>query len=172
MAKKTKIAVLGIGAVGGYFGGQLAEKYFNSEEIEIVFIARERSVKIIKEKGLKIITPQQEKTVFPYLISNNPKEIGQVDYLICCVKSYNLVESIAELKECIHSQTIILPLLNGVDAKNIIHSILPTATVWDGCVYIISRLTEPGVITEGGKIHSLHFGSESKDERLKKFNSI
>lgn len=172
MPKKTKIGILGIGAVGGYFGGQLAEKYFDSEEVEIIFIARERSVRIIKDKGLKIITPLKEKIVFPHLISNNPKEIGAVDYLICCIKSYDLAESIAEFKDCIHSQTVILPLLNGVDAKEIIQSTLPASKVWDGCAYIISRLTEPGVITEGGKIHSLYFGSENNDSRLTEFYKL
>ncbi len=172
MSEKTKIAVLGIGAVGGYFGGLLAERYLNSNEIEIIFVARKRSIKIIKEKGLKIITPEQEKIVFPNLVTDNPKEIGKIDYLICSVKSYDLEESIIALKDCIHSETVILPLLNGVDAKDIIYSALPNAKIWDGCVYIISRLTEPGVIHEGGKIHSLYFGSEKNDERLKQFNNV
>ena len=172
MPKKTRIAILGIGAVGGYFGGLLAEKYLNSEDIEIIFIARERTIKIVKEKGLKIITPQEEKIIFPHLVTDNPEEIGQIDYLICCVKSYDLAESLIPLKSCIHSQTILLPLLNGVDAKEIIHSVLPQANVWDGCVYIISRLIEPGIISEGGKIHSLYFGSLKSDEKLKHFHSI
>ncbi len=172
MPKKTKIAILGIGAVGGYFGGFLAEKYTSSNTIKIIFIARELSAKIIKEKGLKIITPLAEKVVFPHLISNDPKEIGQIDFLICCVKSYDLAESLIPLKKCIHEHTVILPLLNGVDAKDIILSILPKANVWDGCVYIISRLIEPGVIFEGGKIHSLYFGSASVDKKLKQFESI
>ncbi len=172
MSKKTKIGILGIGAVGGYFGGLLAEKYFNSEKIEIIFIARENSSKIIKEKGLKIITPSEEKIVFPHLVSHNAEDVGQLDYLICCVKSYDLEESLVQIKNCIHQNTIILPLLNGVNAKEIIHSFLPSATVWDGCVYIISRLTEPGVVSEGGKIHSFYFGSENTDERLNEFYSI
>ena len=170
--QKTRIAILGIGAVGGYFGGLLAERYLNSEEVEIIFIARERIIKIIKDKGLKIITPQEEKIIFPHLVTDNPAEIGQIDYLICCVKSYDLAESLIPLKNCIHSQTILLPLLNGVDAKEIIHSVLPQANVWDGCVYIISRLIEPGIIYEGGKIHSLYFGSVQSDEKLNKFDSI
>ncbi len=172
MPKKTKIAILGIGAVGGYFGGLLAEKYLISEDVEIIFIARERTIKIIKDKGLKIITPQEEKIIFPHLVANDPAEIGQIDYLICCVKSYDLAESLIPLKNCIHSQTILLPLLNGVDAKEIIYSVLPKANVWEGCVYIISRLIEPGIIYEGGKIHSLYFGSLQSDEKLNKFDSI
>lgn len=172
MSKKTKIAVLGIGAVGGYFGGLLAEHYLNSEEAEIIFIARERTIKIIKEKGLKIITPDSEKIIYPSLVTNDPTEIGQIDYLICCVKSYDLAESLRPLKNCIYPQTIILPLLNGVDAKDIIKSVFPNSNVWDGCVYIISRLLEPGVIQEGGKIHALYFGSEKKDEKLIHFNKL
>lgn len=172
MPKKTKIAILGIGAVGGYFGGLLAEKYLNSNDVEIIFIARERTIKTIKEKGLKIITHDSEKIIFPNLVTNDPNEIGQVDYLICCVKSYDLAESLIPLKNCIHPQTVILPLLNGVDAKDIIKSVVPNANVWDGCVYIISRLVEPSVIQEGGKIHSLYFGSEKKDEKLIHFNTI
>ncbi len=172
MSQKTRIGILGIGAVGGYFGGQLAEKYSNSTSVEIIFIARERSAKIIGEKGLKIITPTNEKIVFPHIVSNNSKEIGKLDYLICCVKSYDLAESLTELKDCIHNETILLPLLNGVDATEIIHSVLPDANAWNGCVYIIARLTEPGIVTESGKIHSLYFGSEQNDERLNQFNSI
>lgn len=172
MSKKTKIGILGIGAVGGYFGGLLAEKYLSSKNVEIIFIARERSANIIKEKGLKIITPTEERIVFPSLTTSNPKDIGELDYLICCVKSYDLAESFISLKQCIQNQTIILPLLNGVDAKEIIRSVIPTANVWDGCVYIISRLTEPGVVTESGKIHSLYFGNENNDSRLIEFYSL
>ncbi len=79
MSKKTKIGILGIGAVGGYFGGLLAEKYLNSKNVEIIFIARERSANIIKEKGLKIITPTEERIVFPSLTTSNPKDIGELD---------------------------------------------------------------------------------------------
>ncbi len=172
MPEKTRIAILGIGAVGGYFGGLLAERYLNSGDIEIIFIARERSVEVIRKKGLKIITPTSEKIVFPHTVSNDPEKMGRIDYLICCVKSYDLAESLLSLRSCIHSRTIILPLLNGVDAKPIIHSVFPKAQVWDGCVYIISRLIEPGVITEGGKIHTLHFGSEEKSEQQEIFNRI
>jgi 2-dehydropantoate 2-reductase len=169
---KKRIAILGIGAVGGYFGGLLAEKYFESDTVEIIFIARERTVIAIKKNGLKISTPHSQKIVFPDLISNIPSEIGKIDLLICAVKSYDLVESLIPLKECIQPETFILPLLNGVDATEIIHSVLPNTTVWNGCVYLIARLIEPGVIVETGNIHSLHFGSESVKEQLDQYESI
>ena len=157
----VKIAILGIGAVGGYLGALLAEKYSGSADTEIIFIARERTAGIIREKGLKLITPSGEKIVFPSLVTSDPAEAGRIDYLICCVKSYDLEESLAPFKNSITGDTVIIPLLNGVDARERIASVLPQAEVSDGCVYIISRILEPGVIKEAGNIHLFHFGSKN-----------
>jgi 2-dehydropantoate 2-reductase len=158
---KKRIAILGIGAVGGYFGGRLAKRYSGSDEAEIIFIARGANENVIRQNGIRIIMPTEEIIAFPDLISNDPEKIGKIDVLICSVKSYHLEESLIPLKRCIHPETLILPLLNGVDAKERIISIFPDATALDGCVYIVSRLIEPGVIRETGNIHSLYFGSSS-----------
>jgi len=173
MKGKTRIGILGIGGVGGYFGGHLASKYFDSDNIEIIFITRPFTEKIIKEKGLKLITPVNESIIFPALVSSDPNEIGALDYLICCIKSYDLEESLTSLKECINSKTIILPLLNGVDAKERIEKIFPSTEIIDGCVYIVSRLIEPGVVKESGNIHQLYFGTDKVPmSKLKKLEKI
>jgi 2-dehydropantoate 2-reductase len=158
MSKKTKIAILGVGGVGGYFGGMLAKKYAYSETYDIIFIARGASEKVIRDKGIKLITATEEITVFPDIVSNDPNIIGNIDFLICCVKNYDLEESLSPLKNCISNKTIILPLLNGVDASERILRIVPEAQVWDGCAYIISRLIEPGVVKVTGNLHSIYFG--------------
>jgi len=173
MSKKTRIAILGMGGVGGYFGGMLAKKYSHSDAYEIIFIARGASEKVIRDKGLKLITATEETTVFPDLVSNDAKIIGNINFLICCVKSYDLEESLTPLKDCISSKTIILPLLNGVDASERILKITDEAEVWDGCAYIISRLIEPGVVKETGNLHSIYFGSEAtSSDNLKSFEKI
>jgi 2-dehydropantoate 2-reductase len=173
LSQPVKIAILGTGAVGGYFGGLLAEKYFNSKEVEIIFITRPVTEQVIKEKGLKIISQSNEKVVFPNLVSSDPKRIGQIDLLICCVKSYDLEESLIPLSDCITSETIILPLLNGVDSKERILKLFPKNEVWDGCVYIVTRLIELGVIKDTGNIHSLYFGAASGSQnKLKQFENI
>jgi 2-dehydropantoate 2-reductase len=161
MPQKTRIGILGLGGVGGYFGGLLAAKYYHSAEAEVIFIARPATEKIIREKGLKLITPMSETIIHPDLISGNPEIIGELDFLICSVKSYDLEESLIPLSPCITTQTTILPLLNGVDAKERISKLMPRAEVLDGCVYIVSRLLEPGVVKKNGIIQSLFFGSES-----------
>jgi 2-dehydropantoate 2-reductase len=173
MTTKTRIAILGPGGVGGYFGGLLAEKYFNSENVEVIFITRAPTEKVIKEHGLRLITETSERTIFPALVTSNPGSIGPLDYLICATKSYDLEESLIPLKNCITSSTVILPLLNGVDAAERIRTIYPSAEVWDGCVYIVTRLIEPGVVKESGNINVLYFGSNTASaKRLKQFENI
>ncbi len=161
ISQKTRIGIIGTGGVGGYFGGLLADKYFQSNEVEIIFIVRPSTEKIIKEKGLKLTTPDFEKVIIPTLVSCNPEEIGELDYVICTTKSYNLEESILPLKNCITPETIIIPVLNGVDSKDRIENWFPENEVLYGCVYLVSRQIETGVILKTGNMHSFHFGSSS-----------
>jgi 2-dehydropantoate 2-reductase len=158
---KTRIGILGLGGVGGYFGGLLAQAYSNSESIEIVFIARGETQNNISQNGLKIITPQGDLTVFAKLVSNNPDAIGVLDYLICATKTYDIEESLGYLKKCIAKNTIILPLYNGVDATKRINKLFPENIVLQGCVYIVSMIVTPGVIQKVGPYEKLFFGSKT-----------
>lgn len=168
----TRIGVLGIGGVGGYFGGLLAAKYFDSSDIEIIFISRLETEKIINENGLKIITPEKEQVVFPDVVSNSTEEIGELDVLIVAVKSYDLLESISGISKSIERETIILPLLNGVDAKGKIEKLFPENLVLDGCVFVISKILERGVIKRIAGKGALFFGSNEKDKRLEQLHQI
>ncbi|MDQ3142756.1 MAG: 2-dehydropantoate 2-reductase [Bacteroidota bacterium] len=168
-----RIGILGLGGVGGYFGGYLAKKYFQYPDIEIIFITRSQTEKIIKKSGLTLITPTETNVIYPSMVTSDQNEIGILDLLICTVKSYDLVESLSSLKNCISEETIILPLLNGVDAKETIAVIYPKNEILDGCVYIVSRLIEPGIVKKSGNIQSLYFGSKSAPtEKLKQLEKI
>lgn len=156
-----KIAVAGIGGVGGYFGGRLARHYNTSDEVEVYFIARGDNETAIREHGLKVETPGSTFTAYPKLVTSDPSQVGEVDYLICSTKSYDLEQSITQLKPCIGKNTIILPLLNGIDSYERIKTIYPENEVWEGCVYIVSRLTEPGLVTVTGENNALFFGSNN-----------
>lgn len=167
---KTRIGILGLGGVGGYFGGLLAKAYFESNAIEIVFIARGETQKAIAQNGLKIKTNTGEMTVFPNLVSNNPAEIGELDYLICATKTYDIEESLATIKNCITQNTIILPLYNGVDATERIQKLFPENNVLQGCVYIVSMIESPGIIKKIGSYEKLFFGS--KTAVISKMNAL
>jgi len=156
-----RIGILGLGGVGGYFGGLLAKAYFKSDEVEIVFIARGETQKAIAETGLKIITDNTETIVHPKLVSNNPDEIGVLDYLICATKTYDIKESLLSIKKCIVPKTVILPLYNGVDAPERIQKIFPGNDILQGCVYIISMIFSPGTIRKIGFYEKLFFGSKT-----------
>jgi 2-dehydropantoate 2-reductase len=170
---KTRIGILGLGGVGGYFGGLLAKAYFKSDEVEIIFIARGETQKAIAENGLKIITDTTEIIVYPKIVSNNPDEIGVLDYLICATKTYDIKESLTSLKPCISSKTVILPLYNGVDAPQRIQKIFPENDILQGCVYIISMIFSPGTIRKIGFYEKLFFGSKTASvSRLNELQSI
>ena len=169
----TRIGILGLGGVGGYFGGLLAKAYYKSDDVEVVFIARGETQKAITENGLKIITDDSETVVFPKLVSNNPEEIGLLDYLICATKTYDIAESLLSLKQCITPETVILPLYNGVDAPERIQKIYPESTVLQGCVYIVSMIFSPGTIRKIGFFEKLFFGSKTASVyKLQELNSI
>ncbi len=169
----TRIGILGIGGVGGYFGGLLAKAYYKSDEIEVIFIARGETQKAIVESGLKIITDDSETVVYPKLVSNNPEEIGVLDYLICATKTYDIEESLLSLQQCISKETVILPLYNGVDAPERIHKLFPENDILQGCVYIISMIFSPGTIRKIGFYEKLFFGSKTASvSKLNELQSI
>lgn len=158
---KIKIAISGIGAVGGYYGGLLAGRYRDSEEVEIYFISRGENLKAIKENGLSVKNTFQTISAHPKQATDKPEEIGVVDYVFCCTKSYNLNENLDQLKPLIGPNTVILPLLNGADISERIQKVFPKNEVWKGCAYIGSRLIKPGRIEKFTIKDRLIFGSST-----------
>jgi 2-dehydropantoate 2-reductase len=164
---------VGIGGVGGYFGGLLAQKYAGGNEVEIIFLARGKHFKQIQAKGLKVIKGKGEFIAVPALATSNSVEAGVADFIFICTKSYHLEAAIEQIKPCIGSQTVLLPLLNGVDASERIKKILPEAIVADGCAYIISRIKEAGTVENTGNVQTIYFGMDNTvNERLQLLEKI
>lgn len=170
---KVKIAISGIGAVGGYYGGMLASCYQDSEDVDIFFISRGTNLQAIEENGLLIKRSIRKITARPKLVTDNPAEIGPVDYLLCCTKSYDLEDNIKHLKPVIGPGTVVLPLLNGADISDQIQKLLPEANVWKGCVYIGARLISPGIVEKFTIKDNFIFGQKGKDkERQIEFRAL
>ncbi|MEO6902801.1 MAG: 2-dehydropantoate 2-reductase [Bacteroidia bacterium] len=166
--QKTKIIIAGIGGVGGYFGALLARHFENNNQVEINFIARGKHLEEIKKNGLLALKGTDKIIARPTHATDNPAEIGLVDYIIICTKTYDLETIIQQLKPCISNDTCIIPLLNGVNNKEVIKRSVPNGLVVDGCAYIIARLTAPGVIENIGNIQQLHFGIDNdENEKLR-----
>jgi 2-dehydropantoate 2-reductase len=170
---KLKIAFLGLGGVGGYFGAKLARTYVSSSDVEVIFLAREKTAEIIAKNGIQLITPEEKFTAHPHLVTSNATEAGIVDFLICSVKSYDLEESLAHFAECIGPETVILPLQNGIDAPERIQSLFPQTSVWQGCVYIVARRISPGIVEETAAIHKMFFGAApAENHKVKQLYDI
>lgn len=170
---KIKIAVLGVGGVGGYFGGKLAARYTNSDQAEVIFFARGASAEAIQRHGLRLITNGSEQIVHPTLTTSDPQALREADFILCCVKSFDLEPSLQMIASHIEPCTVVLPLLNGFDAAERARRILPNSEVWEGCVYVVARLTEPGVVRQVGAIEEFHFGSPTAlDQRIEKLAAL
>jgi 2-dehydropantoate 2-reductase len=173
MQTKKRIAVLGIGGVGGYFGGYLARHYERSGTIQIIFIARGDNKTALKSKGINLQTPEENFVAYPKLTSSDPSEIGTIDYLLCCTKMYDLEQSIRQYMPCIKNETVLVSLVNGVEGAATIKRLCPENEVLEGGAYIISGLVEPGVISKTSKFAKIFFGTtDLKTNRQAKLAKI
>ncbi len=156
-----KIAIMGMGGVGGYYGGKLAAHYAGSPEHQIYFIARGSHLQEIREKGLTVVTPDSLIKAVPAGATDTPAELGPMDLVLLCVKTYHLEEAARSLSGSIHANTVVIPLSNGVANAEILRRILRKGIILNGCVYISSHIAKPGVVEQTGGSCRLVFGPEN-----------
>jgi 2-dehydropantoate 2-reductase len=164
-----RICIVGIGGVGGYFGGKLAREYGQSGQHEIIFIARGEHLSAIKKNGLKLFTKEGDYVVKPTLATDNPADAGVFDLVFFCVKSYSLKSSAKLVSNNINKDTVVIPLLNGVDIADRLRSILPAASIVHGCVYISSFIEKPGVVRQAGGACKLILGTDEQSVKQYKY---
>lgn len=159
---KTKIVFVGIGGVGGYYGGLVSHHAENNPDIAVCFVARGANLEAIREKGLQVSDEHRRFVTHPAIATDKVEEIGKADYIVLATKSYDLDATMLQIKPMVSPGTIILPLLNGIDNTARLRAYFPDNEVWYGCVYIITRLIAPGIIEDSGNVHFMHFGHEKK----------
>src|SRR5690606_14907589 len=112
----TNIAIIGLGGVGGYFGFKLALTYREDNEDDITFVARTATYEIVRQRGLTLISPEHPKSYSkPKVLLPSVSELYKADLIIICVKEYDLESVCQQLKEKVNEDTVILPLMNGVN---------------------------------------------------------
>lgn len=156
-----KIAVVGLGGVGGYFGGKVALKCAGSSDHGVAFIARGAHLAAIREQGLLLRTVEGESRIVPDLATDAPAAAGPCDLILVCVKEYSLNEAAAAMAPLLHADTVVLPLLNGVDISERLKALLPRGRILSGCVYISAFIESPGVVRQVGGSCQLFFGPDS-----------
>ena len=166
-----RIGIIGIGGVGGYYGGKLALKYTGRSKHEVLFYARGAHLAAIRRDGLKLVTVDGEFIVRPAQATDNPAEMGPLDLAIFCTKSYGLEDAARAIAGNLSSDSIVLPLLNGVDITDRLRTVLPRGTVLYGGVFISSAIQGPGVVKQMGGTGQLFFGPADPAD-VEKFRPI
>lgn len=144
-----KIAIIGLGGVGGYLGAHLAHHYKNTDT-NIYFFARGSHAEAIRKDGLKLIHTEGEIIAHPTAVIEPQEEAPKMDYVFVCVKSYAIGALKERLSQITIPRTIIIPFMNGVNGREELMNILPQNEILDGCVFIMSHIEKSGVIVENG----------------------
>jgi 2-dehydropantoate 2-reductase len=166
----VRIGIIGIGGVGGYFGGKLAREYGQSGNHKIIFIARGEHLQEIQKNGLQLFTREGDYIAKPTLATDNSAEAGIFDLVFFCTKSYSLESSAQKFSANINKNTVVIPLLNGVNSAQRLRAVLPEADVVSGSVYIISSIEKPGVVRQKDGACRLMFGID--DESTQRYQYI
>lgn len=169
----VKVLIVGLGGVGGFYGGLLAKQFAEDESVNICFLARGENLKVIQEHGLRVNSKDYNFISKPGLITSNVEEIGVVDYIVLSTKDYDLQNTVLQIAPCIGKNTVLLPLLNGVKAFESLQVAYSENEVWKGCTYIVSRLIAPGVIENKSGRQRLVFGLDSGvTDRMRQFETM
>ncbi|HEX9444470.1 MAG TPA: 2-dehydropantoate 2-reductase [Candidatus Binatia bacterium] len=146
--RATRIAVMGTGAVGGYFGARLA-----AAGQDVAFIARGAHLAALRQDGLRVKSASGDLNVRA-LFTDDPADAGPVDVILVSVKSYDTEEAGAQLGPMVGDKTLILSLQNGVDNPDKLAARWGKERVLAGVVYLGAQLAAPGTIehSAGGRI--------------------
>ena len=139
------IAVMGAGGVGGYFGGLLARA-----GNDVTFIARGPHLEAIRRNGLRVESGNDGMFTVPGNATSNPAEIGPRELVLFTVKMYDNDAAIRAISPLVGPETIILTLQNGIDNGERLVDAYGAEHVMIGSAYLEGRISEPGVVTQGG----------------------
>jgi len=161
------VAIVGAGGVGGYFGGRLAQA-----GEDVVFIARGEHLRAMRGNGLRVDSINGDFRVDPVRATDDPATVGEVDYILVAVKTWQLPDAIETMRPMVGKTTSIVPLLNGVEAPDQLANAFGAERVLGGTCSVISMITGPGHVRHAGAHPTIKFGEldhrpSERGERLR-----
>lgn len=164
-----RIAIMGAGGVGGYFGARLA-----MAGEDVTFIARGPHLEAIRERGLTVVSDSEEFTVAPAKATEDTASLGAVDAVLFCVKLYDTAAAAKACLPLIGDNTFILTFQNGIESVDEISRIVGPGRVLGGAVYIVVSIAGPGVIRRTGPSDLMEFGEPGGviTERARNFATV
>lgn len=146
------IVIFGAGAVGGYFGGRMAEAGF-----PVTFLVREKRFKQLQQRGLRIQSLNGDFNIEPTL-ATSPESIDQPDLVIVALKNYHLEGALPALEKLVAKGAKILPLLNGIQHLDVLIDKFGKENVLGGACYIESTLNEDGDVVHTSPMQDIVYG--------------
>jgi len=160
------VGIIGVGGVGGYFGGKICKRAL-ARETNVYFIARGKHLYEILKKGLYVNTETEGDWICtPTLATDRIEELPILDVCLLCVKSYDLKNAVIRLRDKISDSTFIIPLLNGIDIYDRIREDLNTAYVLPACAYVGTHIETYGQVTQNGGACKILFGRDPQANDL------
>jgi 2-dehydropantoate 2-reductase len=148
-----RFAILGSGAVGGYYGARLARAGH-----DVTFVARGAHLDAIRSRGLEIRSPMLGDFVVRAAAEEDTAKVGAVDVVIVAVKAYDNATALPLLLPMLGPSATVLTLQNGVDSVSEVARVAGEAAVVGGTTYIATALAAPGVIEQTGTHRRVVFG--------------
>ena len=145
---EMKVAVVGTGGVGGYFGGLLARQGH-----EVTFVARGEHLAAIQRHGLRVESQLDGTFTAPGRGVQDTSEAGAQDLVLYTVKMYHNAGAIPLVGPLVGPGTVVLTLQNGIDNGEQLAEAVGLGPVMIGSAYMEGRVSEPGVVTQGGPGH-------------------
>lgn len=158
--RSKKIAVIGAGGVGGYIAGMLGKSYPH-----ITMCVRGKRLEAIRENGFTLHSEYNGNITF---IPENVVSIDEMepqDYIFICVKNYSLDEVCRSIKPIITDNTVVVPVMNGVDPGERVRRILGKGIVVESLIYIIAFANKDYSVTQQGNFATVKIGINNADLR-------
>jgi 2-dehydropantoate 2-reductase len=158
----AELCVFGVGGVGGYFGGKIACR-LNAPDgpaWRVHFVARGENLTAIQRSGLRLETNGARLTCAPASVAADMRDLPVPDVVLVCVKSYSLDAALEQIAAHRREDTVIVPLLNGVDIHARIRAHLPSGPVLPACALVGTHLERPGVVAQAGGDGVILLGSD------------
>src|SRR5215213_10963761 len=136
-----RIAVVGVGGTGGYFGGLLARA---GEDVS--FIARGATLATLHDRGLTVKSRVEGEFTVPVRATDDPGTVGPVDLVLFCVKAYDTAAAAEQIRPLLGPETVVLSVQNGVDNEERLAAVLGPEPMIGGIAAVSARSAAPGVI--------------------------
>jgi 2-dehydropantoate 2-reductase len=148
-----RIAIVGTGGVGGYFGARLVQAGH-----DVSFIARGANLAAIRAHGLRVESIAGDLLVHPHHVTDDPATVGPVDLIMLAVKSWQLPAACASLGPLIGPTSAVLPLLNGVEAADRVAAAVGVEHTLGGLCRILAELVAPGHVRHSAIVPTIVLG--------------